>query len=289
MRADGRHCVARAGRVWFWDGAPGGWGRPFGAEVGCSLKARRPARRDPAEVLLVSFLIVLLTGPQAWARSPLAAEVRSFSARYHERLSRIDTIREELRQATKDDADIDDLIALAQVCFIWGDIRAATTEQKLDAYDEGRLAAKRAVELDPKNAAAHFWYGTNTARWGQTKGVIRSLFLLPTVRGEIQTVLDLDPKFTAVYALAGNVLYEVPAVMGGNPRKAEEMFRKGLDQDPRFTGMRVGLAKTLIKQGRMIEAGKELQAVLEEKSPRNMAEWVMKDTKAARTLLQAIK
>jgi cytochrome c-type biogenesis protein CcmH/NrfG len=133
------------------------------------------------------------------------------------------------------------------------------------------------------------WYGTNTARWGQTKGVIRSLFLLPTVRGEIQTVLDLDPKFTAVYALAGNVLYEVPAVMGGNPRKAEEMFRKGLDQDPRFTGMRVGLAKTLIKQGRMIEAGNELQAVLEEKSPRNMAEWVMKDTKAARTLLQAIK
>ena len=289
MGADGRHCVARARCVWFWDGAPGGWGRPFGAEVGCSLKARRPARRNPAELLLVSSLIVLLTGPQAWARSPLAAEVRSFSVRYHERLSRIDTIREELRQATKDGADIDDLIALAQVCFIWGDIRAATTEQKLDAYDEGRMAAKRAVELDPKNAAGHFWYGTNTARWGQTKGVIRSLFLLPTVRGEIQTVLDLDPKFTAVYALAGNVLYEVPAVMGGNPRKAEEMFRKGLDQDPRFTGMRVGLAKTLIKQGRMIEAGNELQAVLEEKSPRNMAEWVMKDTKAARTLLQAIK
>ncbi|HXZ44630.1 MAG TPA: tetratricopeptide repeat protein, partial [archaeon] len=178
---------------------------------------------------------------------------------------------------------------LAQVCFIWGDIRATTTEQRLGAYDEGRMAARRAVELNPKNAAAHFWYGTNTARWGQTKGVVRSLFLLPTVQEEIQTVLSIDPKFTPVYALAGNVLYEVPPLLGGDLRKAEEMFRTGLEQDPKFTGMRVGLAKTLIKQGRITEGRKELQAVLDEKKPRNMGDWVMKDTKAARALLESLR
>jgi len=258
-------------------------------EVGRSLKARWPARRNPAGVLLVSSLIVLLTGPHAWARSPLATEVGSFSDRYHERLSRIDTIREELERATRDDGDIDDLIALAQVCFIRGDVRATTTELKLEAYDEGRMVAKRAVELDPKNAAAHFWYATNTARWGQTKGVVRSLFLLPAVQEEIQVILDLDPKFTPVYALAGNVLYEVPALLGGDLRKAEQMFRTGLEQDPKFTGMRVGLAKTLIKRGRIVEARRELHAVLDEKAPRNMADWVMKDTRAARRLLQSIE
>ncbi len=237
----------------------------------------------------VSMLLLLLAGTPSWARSPLATEVGTFSTRYHERLSRIDTIREELERATQNDGDIDDLVALAQVCFIWGDVRATTAELKLQAYDEGRNAAKRAVELDPKNAAAHFWYGTNTARWGQTKGVVRSLFLLPTVQEEIQTVLGLDPKFTAVYALAGNVLYEVPPLLGGDLRKAEEMFRTGLEQDPKFTGMRVGLAKTLIKQGRIAEARRELQAVLDEKNPRNMGDWVMKDIKAARALLQSLR
>jgi tetratricopeptide (TPR) repeat protein len=247
-----------------------------------------PVRRL-TDRLLMGMLSVLLAGTPSWARSPLAAEVGTFSTRYHERLSRIDTIREELERATNGDGDVDDLIALAQVCFIWGDVRATTSAQKLEAYDEGRTAAKRAVELDPRNAAAHFWYGTNTARWGQTKGVVRSLFLLSTVQEEIQTVLGLDPKFTAVYALAGNVLYEVPPLLGGDLRKAEEMFRTGLEQDPKFTAMRVGLAKTLIKQGRIAEARQELQAVLDEKNPRNMGDWVMKDTKTARALLQSLR
>jgi hypothetical protein len=30
----------------------------------------------------------------------------------------------------------------------------------------GRLPS--AVELAPASAAAHFWYGANTGRWGQT-------------------------------------------------------------------------------------------------------------------------
>lgn len=239
--------------------------------------------------LLASMLLVLLAGTASWAGSPLATEVSTFSSRYHERLSRIDTIRTELERVIKTDGDVDDYIALAQVCFIWGDVRATTTRLKLEAYEEGRTAAKRAVELDPKNAAAHFWYGANTARWGQTNGVVLSLFLLSTVREEIQTVLGLDPKYTAVYALAGNVLYEVPSLLGGDLKKAEEMFRTGLEQDPNFTGMRVGLAKTLIKQGRIAEARRELQAVLDERAPRNMAEWVMKDTKTARSLLQTLR
>jgi len=37
----------------------------------------------------------------------------------------------------------------------------------------------------------------------------------------------LDPGFTAAYALAGNVLYEVPGFLGGDVKEAEAMFRKG--------------------------------------------------------------
>jgi tetratricopeptide (TPR) repeat protein len=252
------------------------------------VRLRAHANRRLPRRIFVCALCLALIGPQAWARSPLVAEVNAFSSRYHERLPRIDTVRDELRQVARNGADAEDLIAFSQVCFIWGDIRATTIQQKLEAYDEGRQAAKRAAEMEPRNAAAHFWYGTNTARWGETRGVVQSLFLLPLVRQEIQTVLELDPQFTLVYALAGNVLYEVPPLMGGDLRKAEEMFREGLEQDPHFTGIRIGLAKTLIKTGRIAEARNELQAVLDEKNPRNMGEWVMKDTKEARQLLQGL-
>jgi tetratricopeptide (TPR) repeat protein len=234
-------------------------------------------------------LVLLLSAPAAWAQSPLVAEVRVWAARYHEDPARIDRLRAELARALETDSHVDNLIALAQVCFIWGDVRARTTEEKLEAYEQGRQAARRAVELAPRNPLAHFWYGTNTGRWGQTKGVVRSLFLLPTVKQEIEAVLELDPKFPAVYSLAGNVYYEVPGLLGGDLDKAEQMFRKGLELDPRFTGMRVGLARVLVKKGRIPEARRELEAVLEEKAPSNLADWTVKDSPRAREILESLK
>ena len=239
--------------------------------------------------VLIAALLILAAATPAWSQSPLVAELESFATRYHEDPPRLDKLREGLAQAVKADPRVENLVALARVCFIWGDIRAADRDQKLEAYDQGREAARRAVELDPKSAAAHFWYGTNTGRWGQTKGVLRSLFLLPTVQEEIQTVLSLDPKFPAVYSLAGNVYYEVPGLLGGDLNKAEEMFKKGLELDPKFTSMRVGLAKALIKKGRIAEARRELEAALAEKEPRNLADWTLKDSKQARELLESIK
>lgn len=239
--------------------------------------------------MILAALGPLALAGAAWAQSPLVAELATVATRYHENPARLDVIREGLEQAARADAHVDDLVALARVSFIWGDIRATTTKQKLEAYDRGREAARRAIELAPKSAAAHFWFATNTARWGQAKGVLRSLFLLPTVQEEIRIVLNLDPRFTAVYSLAGNVYYEVPGLLGGDLRKAEEMFRKGLEQDPKFTGMRVGLGKTLIKLGRSAEARRELQAVLNEKDPTNPADWTLKDSCEGRALLDSIK
>src|SRR2546430_6477417 len=53
------------------------------------------------------------------------------------------------------------------------------------------------------------------------------------------TLFPYTTLFRSVYALAGNVYYEVPGVFGGDLDRAERMFRRGLEQDPRFTGMRV--------------------------------------------------
>lgn len=236
-----------------------------------------------------AVLLAVTWAARAEATSPYVAELAGFFSRYHEDPPRLDTIQAGLEAAVKTDPDLPNLLALAQVCFIWGDIRAQTEEEKLHAYDRGRQAAERAVELDPKNVWAHLWFAINTARWGQTNGVVTSLFLLPTVKREINTILKLDPNLPPAYALAGNVYYEVPGLLGGDLAMAERMFRKGLELDPRFTSMRVGLARVLIKQGRVAEAREELQRVLDEKHPENLADWTLKDSKRARALLDALE
>ena len=233
--------------------------------------------------------LLAVTIGTASAQSPLVDELKTMSTQYHKDPSALDRVRDGLEQALRTDSHVLNLVALAHVSFLWGEIRGTTREQRLAAYDRGRQVGKRAVELAPKNPAAHFWYATNTARWGQLTGIVRSLSLLPTVKEELDTVLELDPRFTAAYVVSGNVFYEVPGLLGGDVKRAEELFRKALAQDPKFTAARIGLAKTLIKTGRPDDARRELSAVLDEKQPRNPADWTLKDAKDARTLLDSLK
>lgn len=234
------------------------------------------------------LVLALIIAAPASAQSSLVAEIRALADRYHESPARLDTLRPAMAQAARTDPQVDNLLGLAQVAFLFGDVRARSAEEKLEAYEQGRQAARRAAELAPRNARAHFWYATNAGRWGQTKGVLRSLFLLPEVKRGMETALELDPRFPPAYVLAGTVYYEVPGLFGGDLEKSERLFRSGLEVDARFTGLRVGLARTLIKLGRVPEARRELQAVLDEKEPTNPADWTLKDGPEARRLLAGL-
>src|SRR2546426_466232 len=130
---------------------------------------------------------------------------------------------------------------------------------------------------------------SHTGRWVQTKGVHRSLFLLPTLREEIEILLQLDPRSVRAHSLAGNVYTEVPELFGGDKEKAEEHFKKGLAIDPKFTVLRIDLARLYITTDRYAEARRELQRVIDETAPTFVADWTVKDRPRARQLLESIR
>ena len=53
--------------------------------------------------------------------------------------------------------------------------------------------------------------------------------------------------------------------------------------------LRVDLARLYISTGRYPEARQELTRVLQERAPRIVADWTVKDAPRARTLLESIK
>jgi tetratricopeptide (TPR) repeat protein len=244
---------------------------------------RRPWVRSGLAALALALLPAA-----APARTPVES-ARALVARYHEDPTAIDRARDLLEAALARHRHVETMVMLSYVHFLFGDVRATTTDEKLAAYDRGREIGKRAVELAPKNPEAHVWYGINTGRWGLTKGVMRSLFLLPTVRQSIDATLALDPRNLRALTLSGNVFLEVPGLFGGDREKAEQQFRKALDIDPRFTVARVDLARVLIATGRYADARRELQRVIDETSPSNVADWTVKDLPRARELLESIK
>src|SRR3989454_10495706 len=151
-------------------------------------------RRPPRSTLFpYTTLFRSLVPLRASAETP-AADAQALISRYDEDLTAIDRARDLLEDALKRASHVETMIMLSYVSFLWRDIRATTPEEKLAAYARGRELGKRAVELAPRNHDAHLWYAINTGRWGQTKGVLRSLFLLPTLREEIEILLQLDPR-----------------------------------------------------------------------------------------------
>jgi tetratricopeptide (TPR) repeat protein len=239
-----------------------------------------------SRLLLIAIVFAV---PIAAASDAPVEQARALVARYHEDRAVIDRARDLLEDALTRDSQVETMIMLSYVWFLWGDIRATTSEDKLAAYERGREVGKRAVELAPKNHDAHLWYAINTGRWGQTKGVLRSLFLLPTVRQEIDILFQLNPKSVRAHSLAGNVLMEIPGILGGEKDKAEEHFKKGLAIDPKFTVLRVDLARVAIATGRYADARQELQRVINETAPTLIADWTVKDLPRARELLESIK
>ena len=240
--------------------------------------------------MVARLLVALLLSGAVIAHAQTAVEsARALVQRYHEDPAALDRARVLLEGALTRDAQVETMIMLSYVHFLWADTRATSTEDKLEGYERGRQLGERAVELAPRNAEAHLWYAINTGRWGQTKGVMRSLFLLPTVKREIDTILTLDPRSVRAHALAGNVYMEVPRLAGGDRAKAEQHFKKGLDIDPRFTVLRIDLARLYIGDGRYAEARQELTRVLEERAPRIVADWTVKDVPRARALLESVR
>jgi tetratricopeptide (TPR) repeat protein len=237
--------------------------------------------------------LVVLIPLTAWAVAPAltgsAAEAWTLLTNFHEDRARLDRARDLLQTEVERTPTLEALVLLSWAHLAWADHRAPTTEAKLTSYERGRDVAKRAIELAPRNPDAHLWYAANLGRWAITRGKLRAAFLVSTLKGEIDTILEIDPNHVPGLSLAGSFYLETPGMFGGDVARAEGYLRRALALDPHFTRARVELARCLIHQGRHREAREELQRVVDEPRPSYRADWVVRHRPTAERLLAEIR
>jgi tetratricopeptide (TPR) repeat protein len=237
----------------------------------------------------ITTLVLGLLASTAFAADPaLVTRMAHLAIHYDEGPARLDAGRAELEAAVAAEPSVPVLVSLAQISYIWGDVRAKTRDDKLAAYERGRQVADLAVQRDPQNADARFWRAVNLGRSAELKGAFHALGEIKTLREEMNTILKHHPDYTSAYSFLGSYYLQLPRVLGGDLDEAMSMYRKGLALNPRGTGMRVGLAKTLIAKKMPKDARAELQRVLDETAPSKPAEWKLRDVPAARKLLETL-
>ena len=242
--------------------------------------------------LLLTTLLLLGALAPALAQVATPAETaRAMLRQYQEDPARIDRARDllEAHVARGGAPDLPTLLALARAWFLFGEERAKTEDDKVAAYARARDYAKRATELAPKDADAHLWYAITLGTWSQAKGLLRSALGLRDLRREVDTVLRLDPNNIEAHIMAGSIARELPVVLGGSAKEAEEHFKTARRLDPRLTGARIELAQLYVNTGRYAEARRELEAVLAERAPTDRPRWTLKEVPRARQMLESIR
>src|SRR4029453_1221221 len=217
-------------------------------------------RRAVVAALAGGLVLVLAAQAGAAPPPPSGAVLEAYrgATSFPEGIPRIDRARDVLESEVAKTPSLDALLLLAWADLLWADYRAPNIDAKLASYERGRDTAKRAIEMNPRSPEAHLWYAANLGRWAITKGKLRAAFLLSTLRGEIDTILELDPNHVPGLALACSFSLETPAMFAGDVPRAEGYLRKALSLDPHFTRARIELSRCLIALGRYDEARAEL-------------------------------
>jgi tetratricopeptide (TPR) repeat protein len=113
-------------------------------------------------------------------------------------------------------------------------------DQNRNAHDEALKTVQKVLELDPRFARGHMLLGS-MLKWD------------PATRAQaikaFETALEIDPTLYLAYEELGDVFREAK-----QENRAEELYRKGIEKDPKHMAGRFELGRMLVKQGRLEEA-----------------------------------
>jgi tetratricopeptide (TPR) repeat protein len=141
-----------------------------------------------------------------------------------------------------------------------------TEEGKLAkaAFELGIYYAKKAVALEPEKPDGHYWLGVNYGKYGEARGVLKSLFLVKPIKAEMNKVVELDRsyEFGGADRVLGRVYYKLPGFAGGSNAKSLEHLLKSKEYGPNDATTRMFLADTYLALDKVEEARQELEYLI---------------------------
>jgi hypothetical protein len=156
-------------------------------------------------------------------------------------------------------------------------------EELLEEFQTARDYATESLSYNENNYNAYYWRAANIGRWGQTKGILDSLFKAGDMRDDLERAVNSNPNHGDSFHVLGMLYDSVPAVISfGNKAYAVSLARKAIDnQDepnrPYDYAYYLELAKHLWnrkwKENKRLSEQKRLKRKFESKSSQMKKNW----------------
>lgn len=151
----------------------------------------------------------------------------------------------------------------ARILYYIGENTESKKEKKA-IFSQGIYYGKKAVDAGPELPDGHYWLGVNQGKFGEVKGVLKSLSLVGPIKRAMQKVIELDRSYEegGPDRLLGRVYYKLPGFAGGSKDKSLEHLQKSLEYGPNDALTRLFLADTYISLKETDKAQAELEFIL---------------------------
>jgi tetratricopeptide (TPR) repeat protein len=171
------------------------------------------------------------------------------------------------RAAAEDPASYEARWEGARAAYFYGTYTRseAPDTEKMAIFDGGITLAKQAVALSPKGVEGHFWLGVLYGVYGEAKGIFKSLSLVPVIKQEMQTCLELEPAVEGwgPDRVLGRMYYKLPFFKGGDKKKSAAYLEKSFAGTPTNALTRLYLAETYRSEGRKVDAIRQLKEIID--------------------------
>ena len=134
------------------------------------------------------------------------------------------------------------LATKALECLARGE-NGVSNEARLAAYREGLRDAEAAVSADDENADAHYAVFANHGRIMLLEGGVANPFNVYVVNRELNRTLELNPNHVDALAAKGDMLRQLPRLLGGDLHEAAQYLRRAIELDRSAIRPRIELAE----------------------------------------------
>jgi tetratricopeptide (TPR) repeat protein len=134
--------------------------------------------------------------------------------------------------------------------------RAVDRAERLAHFEKSQALAEQAVAQNDQLAEAHFALFCSLGEQMRIDGEksLSSVFGFRRMMKALDRTLELNPDHLDALSSKGTFLVRLPAMLGGDQEKGEEMLNRVIQRAPKAINARITLAKTYAARGNYRDA-----------------------------------
>lgn len=171
-----------------------------------------------------------------------------------------------MEKVLEDNKDVEEKTALnflnVQKAYFYLGQRTDDKKEKISLYERSLEWGDKGLEKFADEEGLYYYKAAAYGKIGETKGVLKSLFLVDDIKENCQKTLEINPDHPGANLIMGKLYRKLPGWKGGDIEKSLEHLIKATELEPNYSGHWMALANSQYEAKQYSEAKETLEKII---------------------------